>query len=200
MKRNFLISIIIIFSINFSFGQDSGKKRLTKTEEKIINNLSSMFKDTSITFLFSPFVVYPIDKSHIDGMEIMTKYGFNKNELNKTQKDTFLLGENNYFKIVNPDSLARWQEFKSDNSFEDLTLRNIAKYYKKQGICSFHKMFFSKDKRYAIVQYWMQCGFLCGYGETVLMKKTNQYWLKMRTLVSRRAKIENPPLARFCEP
>ena len=135
----------------------------------------------------------PIDTSSLDIKELSKKYGFNKGLFSNFTKDTIILERNDYFKIINPDSLSKYikiQNFTLLNvSNDSLLLLNdpvlyyINKYYGKQGICNFHKVVYSKNRNYALVEYWMHCGFLCGYGEIIVMKKVKNKWIKLETLV-----------------
>lgn len=182
MKKYLLLSIVI-FLIKVSFGQKNDFKKLSEAEQKIINDLSYTFKDTSKPFLLSPFIIHSIDITIFEDKELTIKYGFNKNDLKSQLKDTFLLEKNDYFKIIDSDSLKNWEKIDAKDNFIDPVLENIEKHYGKEGLCSFNRIIFSKDRRYALVEYLIYCGFLCGYGETILMKKENDSWIKIETLV-----------------
>ena len=180
--KNYLIFLIFILFIKVSYGQKIDFRKLSEKEQKLINDLSFTIKDTSISFLLSPFIYNSIDTSQLEINDLTIKYGFNKIELCRHEKDTILLERNDYFKILKPDSLIHWRKIDSKSSFIDPVLENIEKHYGKLGLCSFNRIIFSKDGKYALVEYWMHCGLLCGYGETILMKKVNNKWIKLKTL------------------
>jgi hypothetical protein len=182
MKKYFLILLMFLLFIKVSFGQKNDFKKLSETEQKIINDLSSTFKDTNISFLLSPIVNNSIDGLDLEIKNLTIKYGFNKNDLIRQEKDTFLIEKNDYFKIINTDSLINWRKIDSKGSFQDPVLVNIEKHYGKFGLCSFYRIIFSKNRKYALVEYWMDCGFMCGYGETVLMKKKSNSWIIIEIL------------------
>jgi len=190
MRNVILIICFLILFNNFAFGQNHAYKSLTDKELAIISDLSSTFKDT--TFVISPLIVSIIDSTTLDIPVIINKYAFSKGQFEDTIGDTILIKENKYFKIVCPDSLIKYENLKFN---ADYNIRNgidmlqspilnfIGKNYNKSGICYFNKPVFSKNMPYAIVKYWVNCGGLCGWGETVLMKKTKGKWIKIETLV-----------------
>ena len=192
MRRVMTILCFLILFDNFVFGQSRDYKLLTNTELNLVNDLSSTFKDTSISFVISPLIVSSIDSSSLDIPEMVDKYGFTKNQFEFSTYDTLLIKDNKYFKVISPDSLIKYYnlEFDADfyiregiDLFQSPILYFIAKSYNKKGICYFYKPIFSKKGSYVLVQYWMNCGFLCGYGELVLMKKINGKWTIIDTLV-----------------
>lgn len=186
-----ILCFLILFD-NFVLGQSRDYKLLTDKELDLVNDLSSTFKDTSISFVISPLIVSSIDSSSLDIPELVDKYGFTKNQFEFSAYDTLLIKDNKYFKVISPDSLIKYDnlEFDADfciregiDLFQSPILYFIDKSYNKKGICHFYKPIFSKKETYVLVQYWMNCGFLCGYGELVLMKKINGKWTIIDTLV-----------------
>jgi hypothetical protein len=186
-----ILCFLILFD-NFVFGQSRDYKLLTDTELELINDLSSTFKDTSISFVISPLIVSSIDSSPFDIYKKVNKYGFTKNQFETSANDTFFVKDNKYFKVINPDSLLKYDRLKFDVEFsvrkgidvlQSPILYFIEKNYNKKGICNFYKPILSRKKIYAITQYWVGCGFLCGWGEMVLMKKIKGKWTIIDTLV-----------------
>jgi hypothetical protein len=108
--------------------------------------------------------------------------------------DTLLIKDNKYFKVISPDSLLKYKSLKFDadfrirkgiDLFQSPILYFIEKNYNKEGICYFYKPIFSKERTYAIAEYWVHCGSLCGWGQVVLMKRINRKWTIIETLVYR---------------
>lgn len=184
-----LITLILPFS-NISFGQNH--KLVSEIEQALINDLSSTFRDTSISFVISPLITNTISSSDIDIPRIVSKYGFSKEKLVEKSIDTLLIKNNTYFKIIDQDSLLKYNNLEFDaelciqkgiDPFQHPILYYIEKKYNKSGICYFYKPVFSKDRSYAIIEYWVYCGFLCGWGELVLMKKIEDKWSIIETLI-----------------
>jgi|SRR5690554_125324 len=185
MRQVFTILCFLILFDSSVFGQSRDFKLLTDKELELINDLSSTFKDTSISFVISPLIVSLIDSSSLDIPEMVDKYGFTKNQFEFIAYDTLLIKDNKYFIVISPDSLIKYNNLEFDDDFciregfdlfQSPILYFIDKSYNKKGICHFYKPIFSKKGSYAIVQYWMDCGFFCGSGELVLMKKVNDKW------------------------
>lgn len=192
MRRVLIFFCFLILFDNFVFGHSRDYKLLTDTELELINDLSSTFKDTSISFVISPLIVSSIDSSPFDIYKKVNKYGFTKNQFETSANDTFFVKDNKYFKVINPDSLLKYDRLKFDVEFsvrkgidvlQSPILYFIEKNYNKKGVCNFYKPIFSKERTYAIAEYWINCGYLCGWGEMVLMKRINRKWVIIDTLV-----------------
>lgn len=166
-----------------TFGQGHECKFLNDIDQEIINDLSSTFKDDS-SIIISPFVVLPVYTSNLNIHELTKKYGFIRRRLKTSIKDTLILSKNNYFKIINPDSLIKYQNIPRDTTMliRDPALYSIEEYYGKSKICQFNKIVFSENWDFALVEYGIYCGFLCGYGKTVIMNKVNNKWVICETL------------------
>ncbi|MFC0878791.1 hypothetical protein ACE01N_19505 [Saccharicrinis sp. FJH2] len=180
MKILVTILFAVLLSNYVSLGQSFDYKKLGKTEVEIINDLSSTLRDTTIPFVLSPFINYPIKESTLMISYLVDNYGFNINDFKLQSFDTLLLEANDYFQIISPDSLLNWQTIESKDSedpFINPTLEKLKDYCGKSGICRFHKIVFSEDRKYALVKYWMYCGFMCGHGSTVLMKREDNNWI-----------------------
>jgi len=178
-----IFSFLILFT-NLTFGQNRSYKQLTEIDLNLINELSSTIKDSD--FIVSPLIYSNIDTEHLDILLLTSKYGFEKEQFENSLLDTFQINENKYFTILNPDSLIAFKNHKESGViFLDPLMYCIKKYYQKDAICYFKKPVTTKNKSYAIVQYWITCGDLCGWGEIVLMKRLNkENWSKIETLVT----------------
>lgn len=192
MRRVIIFFCFLILLDNLVLGQSHEYKLLSDIELELINDLSSTFKDTSISFVVSPLIVSSIDSSPIDIFKRVNKYGFTKSQFETASNDTLFIKDNKYFKVINSDSLLKYERLKFDDEFcirkgidvlQSPTLYFIEKNYNKKGICYFYKPILSEKKIYAITQYWVGCGFLCGWGEMVLMKKIKGKWTIIDTLV-----------------
>jgi hypothetical protein len=110
-----ILCFLILFNY-FVFGQSRNYQLLTDTEFDLVNDLSSTFKDTSISFVISPLIVSSINSSSLDIPEMVDKYGFTKNQFEFSANDTLLLKDNRYFKVISTDSLIKYKnlEFVAD--------------------------------------------------------------------------------------
>lgn len=183
MKHRISIFTFLILLSSLTFGQSKSYKQLTGIDLNIINELSLTIKDTN--FIVSPLIYSNVETEHLDFTSLTNKYGFEKKQFNNSLLDTFKINQNDFFTVLNPDSLIAFENHKEpDIIFLDPLLYCIKKYYQKDAICYFKKPVMTNNKAYAIVQYWITCGDLCGWGEIVLMKRTNGKWSKIETLVA----------------
>ena len=189
MRHLYILFFFLLLFNNFILGQNQKYGLLAVEELELINDLSSTFKDTSI--VISPLIVFTIDSSTLDMSILTEKFSFVKSQFGNRSSDTLLFRDNKYFKVISPDSLIKYRKlkFKSDyrvhekiDLFQTPILYYIEKNYQKAGICYFYKPVFSRNKTYAVIQYWVDCGSLCGWGKTVLMKKTKDKWIIIDTL------------------
>ena len=192
MRRVLIFFCFLILFDSFVLGQSHKYKWLSNMELELINDLSSTFKDTSVSFVISPLIVTSMESSSFDIYKKVNKYGFTKSQFETSANDTFFVKDNKYFKVINPDSLLKYDRLKFDAEFsirkgidvlQSPILYFIEKNYTKKGICYFYKPIFSKERSYAIAEYWVTCGSLCGWGEMVLMKQINHKWTIIDTLV-----------------
>jgi hypothetical protein len=192
MRQNILILGAIIFiSSNSIFGQNVIFKNMSEMEIEIINDLCSTFEDT--IFVISPLVIDLIDSARLD-IPTLKKAGFDESQFSLKSNDTLLIKSNKYFKALNTDSLIKYKNLKFTNEFifqngidflQQPILYYVEKEYGKEGICYFNKPILSKNNVYAIAEYWVSCGNLCGWGQIVLMKKMKGNWIIVETLVHR---------------
>ena len=83
---------------------------MTNNELELIDKLSSTLKDSTI--IISPLIIFGIDSTYLDISILNTKYGFAKKQFEEILADTFLIEDNNYFQVLNPDSLIAFKYFK----------------------------------------------------------------------------------------
>lgn len=188
--RYLFILVCSLFLFNSSIlGQNQKYRLLTDSELSLINDVISTFEDVNKSIVISPLICYSINLSSDEITVMINKYGFAKSQFKNTLKDTLLVKDNKYFKVINPDSLLKYQNYKFDIDFcvrENINfihtpiLYFIEKNYKESGICYFYKPIFSKDKTYAIAEYLIYNGD--SWGETVLMKKKNGKWILIESL------------------
>lgn len=190
MKYLYILFCLLFLFNNFTRGQNQNYELLSDKEVGLINDLSSTFKDT--IFVISPRIISSVDSSLLDIPVLANKYGFNKWQFKKKNINVLLISDNKYFKIINIDSLVKYEKAKFDadfrireriDLFQSPVLYFIERDYNKSGICYFYRPVFSKNGNYAVAEYWVDCGEECGWGETVLMKKTKDKWIIVDTLV-----------------
>ena len=183
MKKTLLILFFIILSNNSLFGQDQLYKAISDSEFKLCRDLISTLKDT--TFIVYPLIENHISSSMLDIPELIQKYGFNREQFRKSAiDDVFIIKNNSSFNAINPDSIDSYKNYKEANDtliFEPF-LYAIKKHYHKSAVCYFNKLLLSKNKKFAIAEYFISCGNLCGYGATVLMKKKKDKWIIIKYL------------------
>ena len=185
MKHRISIFSFLILIANLTFGQNRNYKQLTEIDLNLINELSSTINDTNL--VVSPLVYSNIDTSYLDFPLLTNKYGFEEKQFKNTSLDTFQINQIRLFKVLNSDSLIAFKNHKEPGKiFLDPgpLLYCIKKYYQKDAICYFKKPVITKNKSYAIEQYWIICGDLCGWGEIVLMQRVNGKWSIIKTLVT----------------
>jgi hypothetical protein len=183
MEKTLLILIFIILSNNYLFGQDQKYKAISDSELKLYRDIISTLKDTS--FIVYPLIENPIKSSMLDIPELVRKYGFNKDQFRKSAiDDVFIIKNNNSFKVINPDSIDSYQNYKEANGalIIEPFLYAIKKRYHKNAVCYFKKLLLSENKKFAIADYFIFCGSLCGNGATVLMKKKKDKWIIIKHL------------------
>jgi len=165
------------------FCQNQNYKPITTSELELYRDLIKTIKDDS--FIVHPLIYSPVDLSMINTSMLIIKYGFTKKQFKNTNSDTILIENNKYFKIINPDSLFYFKNYRveGDNIFEPF-LYAINKIYHKEAYCQFYKLIFSSNGTFALAEYFVTCGDLCGYGETVIMKRTKGKWLIIKRLTS----------------
>ena len=188
----YILTFLILLSNNNIFGQTSKYLSISSIELNILTDLSATI-DTSISFVVSPLVIFDFYNTPNFRSEIVTKKGFGENQFKNFSKDTFLLKESKYFELINTDSLISYQKktekFYLENRgredvdiFADLVLKYIEIHYQKKALCTFFKPIIAKNKKYAIASYYKNCGFMCGSGETLLLKKKKGKWIVIEIL------------------
>ncbi len=177
---------LILLIIACSWSASGQYLNVNREELEVINDLSSVLKMDRDRYVLSPFVRSDIDLTDLNTKELTKKYGFNFKKHNDSKKDTLILNSNENFIVINPDSLIKYQSVESEETQLNLDpkLQFIERLYNKTGILYFDKVIISSKKDFALIEYWMYCGFLCGYGETILMKKVNDRWEKLNVLIS----------------
>jgi hypothetical protein len=190
-KIPFMVISIFLFTILSLQGNSQETKRqkhniriLNDSELELINDLSSIIKDSNSSFVISPLIFSTVDFTILDKKYLRKAFGFKRSQFKDKSNDTLLIKSNKYFKIVDSDSLIKYKTAESEELLIDPLLTFIKRNYGEESICYFHKLIFSNSKEYAIVQYWTNCGFLCGAGKIVLMKRTKERWIKLETLSS----------------
>ena len=182
MKQIILNLIISLSAIITVFAQENKWSQVQNYELELINEISLTFIESEI--ILSPFIYKKIETDYLKINELSKKYGFIPENFKTNSNDTLLLIENIKYQILNPDSLIRYENLDLGSlNFIHPILYSIKKQYNKDSFMSFHRPIFSKDKKYAIVQYWGFCGYLCGWGEVLLMKKEKGKWVKKESFV-----------------
>ena len=185
--RNLIILTCLTLLLSFTaFGQNEKYKTTSDYELELFKDLTLSLGDNS--FVISPLIEEKVDVYMLNFSRLTSKYGFTRNQLRNMTKDTLIIKKNKYIEAVNPDSIIKFsnlgQYFKTNDStcISAPYYYFIEKTYHKKCICEFSKTIFSKNRNYAIAEYMIRCGMDDGRGETVLMKKTKNKWIKIDTL------------------
>ena len=181
MRYILLCLCFVCLTLRTSKGQCNSFKALNATEQAIINDLSSTLKNKKASFIVSPFIYLKIDASSFTS-DLTANYGFSKHQFENETRDTLIHRKNDFLNIISPDSLLKYQSLKPSPTTDDPILDNIERQYGFNSICYFSKTIVSENNAYALVEYWIHCGCLCGYGETILMKNEDNKWIKLKTL------------------
>ena len=181
-----LTCFILIFSFT-AIGQQKKYKTISTPELELYKNLISILKDTS--FVISPLVEKTTESSMLSVSQLIKRYGFTRSQFRNTTNDTFIIRKNRYFEVISPDSIIKFNHLGLNLMTIDSTIifnpyyYFIEKTYHKKCICLFSKTIFTKNRTYAIAEYFIECGPNDGRGETVLMKKIKNKWKIIYRLV-----------------
>lgn len=190
MKYIFICSLFLFN--HFASGQNAKYQPISNLELKIINDLSSTL-DTSISFVLSPIVISDFYNDIKYSQEVIVESGFSESQFKSVSKDTFMIDKNRYFKVISPDSLIKYRTAtvtfrlknrgrEDVNIFADQVLEYIKNQYQKRALCTFYKPIVVPSKKYAIASFYIDCGFMCGSGETVLLKSKKGKWVVVKML------------------
>jgi hypothetical protein len=203
MKKN--ISIVFLLLIILSTKGQTQKYRLVNNDEQqVINDLCSTLIDTTRLMVISPLIDTPIINLGDETLSRLDKkYGFDINQFEclpgdtlfikqnpklcgnyslakggfRLFKDSMLIKDNKYFHVLSVDTLAKYSR---SNILEFVKHTHSGKLHR---ICRFSKIVFSRDKKYAVVDYSIECGHWCFDGATVLMEQLDNKWVVVEKLI-----------------
>lgn len=160
-------------------------RNLCKEKQNVINGICSTLIDMPRPFMLSPFVENTIDISSFYFDKLLTRYGFSEKKLKSTNSNPkpSLLRENDYFQIADYNLIMKWENIQPQYIVKTVS-ENVEKHYGKPGLCHFNRVIFSENKKYALVEYYISYGQLSGFGQTSIMEKINNKWVKIDTLSS----------------
>jgi len=183
-KYAYLLILEFFLSQGIVSGQDQNYHLVENSDIKLISDIYKNIKDSS-SFIISPFIVSTINfNSWLK--PIIKQYGFKKHQFNEKLSDTILINCNKYFEVIEPDSMIKYCNTPRDtlSLITDPLIVYIINKSGKSGICSFSKIIYSHNKEFALTEYFIYCGFLCGHGELILMRKSNEGWVKIKKLMT----------------
>jgi hypothetical protein len=140
-------------------------------------------------------------------MAELVKLGFDRTDLTNDKPDTSLIEKG----CLNPriiccDTLEKYERIatslNNENKLKEGKLRFnddgtmipqeyspiqtradfIEEIYKKK-ICNFKIPIISKNGRLAILEYFIECGFMCGHGGLLLLEFKNDKWIRKRYML-----------------
>lgn len=183
MKYFVILLVSLFLSDNYIAGQNHNYIFLPEEDSLLICNLFSEINEKD--FVVSPIVNF-FNEKYISEYSQIRKFGFSK-QTKKEKNDTLIIRKNDLFCVIDPDSLLKYDNFVTGPDTKEIIVEPLLYYIKKQynkdHICYFNKPIFSKNKKYALMKYFISCGDLCGFGEVVLMKKINNKWKINKSLV-----------------
>ena len=170
-----------------AFGQNERYKTTSNSELELFRDLIFSLRDSS--FVISPLIEDRTNISMLNVSHLINKYGFIRNQFRNTKIDTLVIKKNNYFEVAKPDSIIKFRNYGLTMMIIDSTYifepyyYFLEKTYHKKCICTFGKTIFTKDRTYAVAEYFISCGHQNGRGKTVLMKKKKNKWVIIDDLV-----------------
>jgi len=203
MKK--LITIIFLLLLIHSIkGQTQKYKLINKEEQQVINDLCSTLIDTTRFIVISPLIDTPIENLGDENLlKLDKKYDFDINKFECLPSDTLFIKQNP--KLCGNYSCAKGgfrlfkdsMQIKYNKYFQVLSVDTLAKYSKSDileyvkhayngkshRICKFSKIVFSRNNKYAVVDYSINCGHWCYDGATVLMERLNNKWIIIDTFI-----------------
>jgi hypothetical protein len=201
MKKYISIILLLLF-INSIKSQTQKYKLINNEEQQLINDLCSTLIDTTRLMVIYPLIDKPVNIFF--GNETLNllglNYGFEINDFQCLASDTTFIKENpkalgNYlpkngtFRLFKDSLLIKENKFFQVLSIDTITKYSISDILKKKKyplghylICDFGKIVFSKNQKFAVVDYSIHCGNWCYDGATVLMEYKNSKWVVVKTL------------------
>ena len=178
--------IIIFFGLIIIVSCSQQNKHLADNEKEVLSAILSDIEDSS--FLIYPIIYnIDIDKEHLPTLinKLTETYRFKKEQIIRIPVDSILISDFKQYEILNPDSIRSYERTIVKNSLTlDPIMKTIQERDSKSGICYLFRPIFNVDNQYALVQYQFECGFMCGYGKLLLMKKEKEKWIIQEVLIS----------------
>jgi hypothetical protein len=181
MKNSIILTCLTLLFNFTAFGQNEKYRTTSNSELELFKDLILSLKDSS--FAISPFIETKIDLSMYPFKHLTNKSGFLKYQFRNKEKAKFLIKRNSYFEVANPDSIIKFSGYglkimKIDSTYIAYPYYYfLEKTYHKKCICTFSKTVFSKDRTFAIAEYFITCGPDDGRGKTVVLKKEKKKWV-----------------------
>ena len=187
MRNSLILTCLTLMFCFNTFGQNEKYKTTSNSELELFKDLIFSLRDSS--FVISPLIENQTDISMLSVSHLINKYGFIRNQFRNTKNDTLVIKKNKCFEVANSDSIIKFSYYDLNMMIIDSTYifypfyYFLEKTYHKKCICTFSKIIFTKDRTYAIAEYFISCGHQDGRGKTVLMKKKKNKWVIIDDLV-----------------
>jgi hypothetical protein len=195
-----LINVVLIIHCYRANSQDAGCEIINNIQNNIIFNFTqndSNFKDKIVIY---PYLGSRTFRDFENDVTDLVKLGFNRDDLlsDDTTRYIFEKGCQSQL-IICFDTIVKYKrisdsilesfesnrrniEFKEDSS--QIKEENIEKYslsgfisgiYQKK-MCEFNRPIISTNGKFAVLEYFFQCGWLCGKGAVLLLENKNNKW------------------------
>jgi len=179
------IFILFILQCSNVFGQSTEYRKVSAEELNLISDLNKTL-DSTYAIIY-PFIESVIDLSQREIDSLSTNYGFTKVQLSLKVAGKISLKGNGHFQVIDVDSILKFRNWRTGKNEKGKVilepfLYHIRKIYNKSSVRYFNRPIVSQNGEYAIVNYDDYCGFLCSYGQLVLLQQRNGKWSIVKVL------------------
>jgi hypothetical protein len=195
-----LINILLFLQCYWTYSQEYRYKIISKVQHDIIFNFiqnDTNFKDKVLIY---PYLGTTTFRDFDDDVTDLVKLGFNRADLLSEDTAQYIFEKDSQcLIIISYDTIAKYERlsdslleaFESNKKFiffnkdsSRITKDNIDMYsisgfissiYKKK-MCEFKRPIISTNAKFVVLEYFFQCGRLCGKGAVLLLENKNSKW------------------------
>jgi hypothetical protein len=204
-----IISFAFLFNAYIAYSQDFENKIIGIAQHDIIFNFIQNNYEFNNKVVLYPYLGTTTFRDFEDVAAELVQLGFKKTDLflDGATRSSFAHTCQNPL-IVCIDTIDKYEKLSAEviEAFElnggntsfnngelQITEENIDLYslsglisgiYSKQ-LCEFKQPIFSVNNNFAILEYFIECGWLCGKGAILLLENKNNKWTKKRVLLSK---------------
>jgi hypothetical protein len=200
-----LINILLLPQCFLTYSQEYSYKLIAKEQHDIILNFMQNDTNFKDKVTINPYLGTRTFGDYNNDVTELVKLGFNRVDLLSEDTAKYIFDNNCPNQdVICMDTIAKYERL-SDSlllAFElnknyiiydssRITKENIDKYsisgfifsiYKKK-MCEFRKPIFSSNGKFVIIDYFFQCGWLCGKGAVLLLENKSGKWVTKKYLL-----------------